>query len=126
MLFIFSHDANPLQRTYRPRILRSYPDITSWSQFNPEAASRLCLPQGLRFCTDKEISQGGPGTAPKCHSFVLTKEDGEKSHGLSIVFYEPVQDNNICNALHTLQKMYYNTEGSEGNFILCNHILSFS
>ena len=115
----FSHDGNPLQRTYRPRILRSYPDITSWSQFNPEAASRLILPQGLRFCTDKEISQReNSGTSPKCHSFILTKEDGEKSHGLSIVFYEPVQDNNICNALHTLQKMYYNTEGSEGNLTM--------
>ena len=113
-LLIYSHDANPLERTYRPRILRSYPDISSWSQFNPEAASRLILPQGLRFCTDKEISQGGPGTTPKCHPFILTKEDGEKSHGVSIVYYEPVQDNNICNALHTLQKMYYNSEGNEG------------
>ena len=39
---------SPLERSYKPRILRHYPDITSWSHFNPEALSRLCLPQGLR------------------------------------------------------------------------------
>ena len=108
--FILSHEANPLERAYRPRILRHYPDITSWSHFNPEAVSRLILPQGLRFCTQKEISRRGQGIDPKCHPFILTKEDGEKSHGLAIVFYEPVQDINICHALHTLQKMYYNTQ----------------
>jgi hypothetical protein len=40
---------------------------------------------------------------PKCHPFLLTKEDGEKSCGLSLVFYEEVKDINICHAIHTLQ-----------------------
>ena len=65
---------NPLERSYKPRILRHYPDMTTWSHFNPEAVSRLVLPQGLRFCTDKEVS----ANPAKCHPFVVTKEDGER------------------------------------------------
>ena len=63
---------------------------------------RLILPNGLRFCTDKEIRT----LSPKSHSFVLTKEDGEKCLGVSLIFYEEVKDINICHAVHTLQKMY--------------------
>ena len=37
---------------------------------------------------------------------VLTKEDGEKCFGVSLIFYEEVKDINICHAVHTLQKMY--------------------
>ena len=40
---------SPLERSYKPRVLQHYPDITSWSHFNPEALSRLCLPQGLKY-----------------------------------------------------------------------------
>ena len=69
---------NPLERSYKPRILRHYPDITTWSHFNPEAVSRLVLPQGLRFATDKEIQQDQAVAAPRCHPFVVTKEDGER------------------------------------------------
>ena len=93
-------DVNPLEKSYKPRILRHYPDLTTWSHFNPEAVSRLVLPQGLKFCTEKEKPE------PHCHPFVVTKEDGERSFGVSIVFYEKVIDINICHALHTLQKMY--------------------
>ena len=97
-----SHEFNPLERSYKPRILRHYPDITSWSHFNPDALSRLCLPQGLRFCTHREVSN----FTPTCHPFILTKEDGTKSCGFSLVYFEEVKEINICHALHTLQKMY--------------------
>ena len=43
-----AQECNPLERSYKPRVLQHYPDITQWSHFNPEALSRLCLPQGLR------------------------------------------------------------------------------
>jgi len=95
-------EQSPLERSYKPRILCHYPDITSWSHFNPEALSRLCLPQGLRFCTQSERSS----VPPTCHPFILTREDGTKSCGFSLVYFEEVSDMNICHALHTLQKMY--------------------
>ncbi|XP_023347646.1 DENN domain-containing protein 5B, partial [Eurytemora carolleeae] len=96
-------DTSPLDRSYKPRILRHYPDMTSWSHFNPEALSRLCLPNGLRFSNDKSRYP------PSCHPFVLTKEDGSKSCGFSLVYLEEVKDLNVCHALHSLQKMH-NTE----------------
>ena len=95
-------ECNPLERSYKPRVLQHYPDITKWSHFNPEALSRLCLPQGLRFCTQTERDS----FPPSFHPFILTKEDGSKSCGFSLVFMEEVTDMNICHALHTLQKMY--------------------
>ena len=95
-------EQSPLERSYKPRILCHLPDITSWSHFNPEALSRLCLPQGLRFCTQREQSS----VPPTCHPFILTREDGTKSCGFSLVYFEEVSDMNICHALHTLQKMY--------------------
>lgn len=95
-------EQSPLERSYKPRILRHYPDITSWSHFNPEALSRLCLPQGLRFCTQSEKDT----VPPSCHPFIMTREDGSKSCGFSLVYFEEVKDMNICHALHTLQKMY--------------------
>ncbi len=49
----------------------------------------------------------------RCHPFVITREDGEKSHGVAIVFYEEVKDDKICHAVHTLQKMY-STEAAAG------------
>merc|ERR1719391_637572 len=97
-----SQEYNPLERSYKPRVLHHYPDITRWSHFNPEALSRLCLPQGLKFCTQAERES----FLPSFHPFILTKEDGSKSCGFSLVFMEEVRDMNICHALHTLQKMY--------------------
>jgi len=93
-------DNSPLDRSYKPRILRHYPDMTGWSHFNPEALSRLCLPNGLRFSNSKGRYP------PACHPFVLTKEDGTKSCGFSLVYSEEVKDMNVCHALHTLQKMH--------------------
>jgi hypothetical protein len=48
-----------------------------------------------------------------CHPFILTREDGSKSCGFSLVYFEEVKDMNICHALHTLQKMY-STDAESG------------
>ena len=61
---------NPLERSYKPAILRHLPDASSWSNYNPEALSRLILPNGLKFCTDKEVAN----LKPKSHSFVRRKK----------------------------------------------------
>ena len=44
---------------------------------------------------------------------MVTREDGEKTHGAAVIFYEEVKDVNICHAVHTLQKMY-STEAEGG------------
>ena len=33
-------DNNPLERSYKPAILRHLPDASSWANYNPEALSR--------------------------------------------------------------------------------------
>ena len=58
---------NPLERAYRPRILRKFPDHHAdgggggggggnLASLNDDILCRLILPQGLRFCTQKELS----------------------------------------------------------------------
>ena len=67
---------NPLERSYKPAILRHLPDASSWSNYNPEALSRLILPNGLKFCTDKEVAN----LKPKSHSFVSGNIPYKESH----------------------------------------------
>lgn len=60
---------------------------------------QLCLPNGLRFRTQKHsVTQ-----APLFHSFVITKEDGKRIYGFSLIFYEEVKNKDICSAMQTLQ-----------------------
>lgn len=69
----------------------------------------LCLPQGLKFRTQKHsVTQ-----APVFHSFLITREDGKRCYGFSLIFYEEVRNRDICNAMQTLQAMYI-TELSGG------------
>jgi hypothetical protein len=69
----------------------------------------FCLPQGLKFRTQKHsVTQ-----APIFHSFLITREDGKRCYGFSLVFYEEVRNRDICNAMQTLQAMYI-TELSSG------------
>eukprot|EP00095_Tigriopus_kingsejongensis_P007193 maker-scaffold192_size271026-snap-gene-0.15 protein:Tk07193 transcript:maker-scaffold192_size271026-snap-gene-0.15-mRNA-1 annotation:"denn domain-containing protein 5b" len=104
-----SSDFNPMERSYQPKILRLMPKRDLGSNFNPDAMCQLIMPEGLRFCTDREIKN----CPPKSHSFVVTKEDGEKVYGVALIFYELITDSNICHAVHTLQKMY-STEAEGG------------
>jgi hypothetical protein len=65
------------------------------------------LPKGVLF--DKHENK------PKFHPFLITKEDGSRVYGGSIVFYELVDDDSICIAMQTLQTMY------EAEFCLTNN-----
>ena len=40
------------------------------------------------------------------HTFIVTREDGSRSYGHALLFYEEVGDRDVCTALHTLQQMY--------------------
>jgi len=61
----------------------------------------------LRFRTQKHSVE------PTFHSFVLTKEDGHRTYGFSLVFYEECRNRKICAAMQTLQAMHI-TELSSG------------
>lgn len=56
----------------------------------------MSLPNGLRFKTQKHNLE------PEFHSFIVTKQNGERCYGHSLIFYEKAP-NKICSAMQTLQ-----------------------
>ncbi|KAH0949807.1 hypothetical protein HN011_010229 [Eciton burchellii] len=102
-----SLQCTPLDRAYKSKVLGHYPDSVAWNPFDEHAVCMLCLPSGLRFRTQKHSVE------PTFHSFVLTKEDGHRTYGFSLVFYEECRNRKICAAMQTLQAMHI-TELSSG------------
>ncbi|XP_018345255.1 PREDICTED: DENN domain-containing protein 5B isoform X1 [Trachymyrmex septentrionalis] len=102
-----SLQCTPLDRAYKSKVLGHYPDSVPWNPFDEHAVCMLCLPSGLRFRTQKHSVE------PTFHSFVLTKEDGHRTYGFSLVFYEECRNRKICCAMQTLQAMHI-TELSSG------------
>ncbi|XP_053641988.1 DENN domain-containing protein 5B isoform X1 [Cherax quadricarinatus] len=91
----------PLERSYKARVLGHYPDHAPTSlPFDHHAVQMLCLPRGLQFRTQKHFLE------PRFHPFLVTKEDGSRAHGFAYVFYEEVNSQQICTAMHTLQSVY--------------------
>ncbi|KYQ60182.1 DENN domain-containing protein 5A [Trachymyrmex zeteki] len=111
LLVVFAGDSlqcTPLDRAYKSKVLGHYPDSVPWNgPFDEHAVCMLCLPSGLRFRTQKHSVE------PIFHSFVLTKEDGHRTYGFSLVFYEECRNRKICSAMQTLQAMHI-TELSSG------------
>ncbi|XP_076396761.1 DENN domain containing pinstripe isoform X2 [Megachile rotundata] len=102
-----SLQCTPLDRAYKSKVLGHYPVSVPWNPFDEHAVCMLCLPSGLRFRTQKHSVE------PTFHSFVLTKEDGHRTYGFSLVFYEECRNRKICAAMQTLQAMHI-TELSSG------------
>ncbi|XP_076762018.1 DENN domain containing pinstripe isoform X1 [Xylocopa sonorina] len=102
-----SLQCTPLDRAYKSKVLGHYPDSVPWNPFDEHAVCMLCLPSGLRFRTQKHSVE------PTFHSFVLTKHDGHRTYGFSLVFYEECRNRKICAAMQTLQAMHI-TELSSG------------
>ncbi|XP_044255618.1 DENN domain-containing protein 5B [Tribolium madens] len=100
---------SPLERSYKGKVLAHYPENVPHNPFDASAVCMFCLPQGLKFRTQKHsVTQ-----APLFHSFLITREDGKRCYGFSLIFYEEVRNRDICNAMQTLQAMYI-TELSSG------------
>ncbi|XP_063223946.1 DENN domain-containing protein 5B isoform X2 [Bacillus rossius redtenbacheri] len=90
----------PLDRSYKSHVLGRYPDSVPWNPFDKDAVCMLCLPQGVRFRTQKHALQ------PQFHSFIITREDGSRNYGFSYIFYEEIRNRKICSAVQTLQAMH--------------------
>ncbi|XP_076274103.1 DENN domain containing pinstripe isoform X1 [Rhynchophorus ferrugineus] len=101
---------SPLERSYKCKVLAHYPENNKANPFDESAVCMLALPSGLRFRTQKHsVTQ-----APTFHSFLITREDGKRFYGFSLIFYEEVRNRDICTAMQTLQAMYI-TELSSGS-----------
>ncbi|KAH6924862.1 hypothetical protein HPB50_025760 [Hyalomma asiaticum] len=99
----------PLDRCYKGKVLAHYPENVSWNPFDPSAIGMLSLPHGLSFRTQKHSRE------PFFHPFVITREDGSRTYGQALTFYEEVIDRQICSAMQTLQAMHLTELSSSGN-----------
>ena len=61
---------------------------------------QLCMPKGLSFRTQADNKE------PQFHSFIITREDGSRTYGFVLTFYEEVTSKQICTAMQTLYQMH--------------------
>ncbi|XP_040599607.1 DENN domain-containing protein 5B isoform X1 [Mesocricetus auratus] len=93
-------DQSPLRRTFKSKVLAHYPQSLEWSPFDQDAVNMLCMPKGLSFRTQADSKE------PQFHSFIITREDGSRTYGFVLTFYEEVTSKQICTAMQTLYQMH--------------------
>ncbi|XP_018608112.1 DENN domain-containing protein 5A-like isoform X2 [Scleropages formosus] len=93
-------DQSPLRRTFKSKVLAHYPENVEWSPFDQDAVGMLCMPKGLSFRTQADSRE------PQFHSFIITREDGSRTYGFALTFYEEVTSKQICSAMQTLYHMH--------------------
>nr|XP_016779183.2 DENN domain-containing protein 5B isoform X7 [Pan troglodytes] len=77
-------DQSPLRRTFKSKVLAHYPQNIEWNPFDQDAVNMLCMPKGLSFRTQTDNKD------PQFHSFIITREDGSRTYGFVLTFYEEV------------------------------------
>ncbi|KAI1889823.1 hypothetical protein AGOR_G00166890 [Albula goreensis] len=93
-------EQSPLRRTFKSKVLAHYPENVEWSPFDQDAVGMLCMPKGLSFRTQTDSRE------PQFHSFIITREDGSRTYGFALTFYEEVTSKQICSAMQTLYHMH--------------------
>ncbi|XP_054227243.1 DENN domain-containing protein 5B isoform X8 [Homo sapiens] len=93
-------DQSPLKRTFKSKVLAHYPQNIEWNPFDQDAVNMLCMPKGLSFRTQTDNKD------PQFHSFIITREDGSRTYGFVLTFYEEVTSKQICTAMQTLYQMH--------------------
>lgn len=58
------------------------------------------MPKGLAFRTQVDSRE------PHFHSFIITREDGSRTYGFALTFFEEVTSQQICSAMQTLYHMH--------------------
>ncbi|XP_041443807.1 DENN domain-containing protein 5B-like isoform X2 [Xenopus laevis] len=100
------HDAgenfeqSPLRRTFKSKVLAHYPQNVEWNPFDQDAVNMLCMPKGLSFRTQADNRD------PEFHSFIITREDGSRTYGFVLTFFEEVTSKQMCAAMQTLYDMH--------------------
>ena len=58
------------------------------------------MPKGLAFRTQIDSRE------PQFHSYIITREDGSRTYGFALTFFEEVTSKQICSAMQTLYHMH--------------------
>uniref|UniRef100_A0A8C5QS04 DENN domain containing 5A n=1 Tax=Leptobrachium leishanense TaxID=445787 RepID=A0A8C5QS04_9ANUR len=93
-------EQTPLRRTFKSKVLARYPENVDWNAFDQDAVGMLCMPKGLSFKTQSDCQD------PQFHSFIITREDGSRTFGFALTFFEEVTSKQICSAMQTLYHMH--------------------
>ncbi|XP_036284504.1 DENN domain-containing protein 5A isoform X7 [Pipistrellus kuhlii] len=93
-------EQTPLRRTFKSKVLARYPENVEWNPFDQDAVGMLCMPKGLAFKTQADPRE------PQFHAFIITREDGSRTFGFALTFYEEVTSKQICSAMQTLYHMH--------------------
>uniref|UniRef100_A0A7M4FKC0 DENN domain containing 5B n=2 Tax=Crocodylus porosus TaxID=8502 RepID=A0A7M4FKC0_CROPO len=93
-------DQSPIRRTFKSKVLAHFPQNIEWNPFDQDAVNMLCMPKGLSFRTQADNRD------PQFHSFIITREDGSRTYGFVLTFYEEVTSKQICTAMQTLYQMH--------------------
>ncbi|XP_053304823.1 DENN domain-containing protein 5A isoform X2 [Spea bombifrons] len=93
-------EQTPLRRTFKSKVLAHYPENVEWNAFDQDAVGMLCMPKGLSFKTQSDPRD------PQFHSFIITREDGSRTFGFALTFFEEVTSKQICSAMQTLYHMH--------------------
>ncbi|KAE8606090.1 hypothetical protein XENTR_v10010596 [Xenopus tropicalis] len=93
-------EQTPLRRTFKSKVLARYPENVEWNAFDQDAVGMLCMPKGLAFKTQADPKE------PQYHAFIITREDGSRTFGFSLTFFEEVTSKQICSAMQTLYHMH--------------------
>ncbi|XP_077420215.1 DENN domain-containing protein 5A isoform X2 [Vanacampus margaritifer] len=93
-------EQSPLRRTFKSKVLAHYPGNVEWNPFDQDAVGMLCMPKGLAFRTQVDSRE------PHFHSFIITREDGSRTYGFALTFFEEVTSKQICSAMQTLYHMH--------------------
>ncbi|XP_073506205.1 DENN domain-containing protein 5B isoform X1 [Phyllobates terribilis] len=93
-------DQSPVRRTFKSKVLAHYPQNVEWNPFDQDAVNMLCMPKGLSFRTQADNRD------PQFHSFIITREDGSRTYGFVLTFFEEVTSKQICTAMQTLYQMH--------------------
>ncbi|KAF3832673.1 hypothetical protein F7725_026338 [Dissostichus mawsoni] len=93
-------EQSPLRRTFKSKVLAHYPENVEWNPFDQDAVGMLCMPKGLAFRTQVDSRE------PQFHSYIITREDGSRTYGFALTFFEEVTSKQICSAMQTLYHMH--------------------
>ncbi|XP_065117632.1 DENN domain-containing protein 5A isoform X2 [Paramisgurnus dabryanus] len=93
-------EQSPLRRTFKSKVLAHFPENVEWNPFDQDAVGMLCMPKGLSFRTQSDTRE------PQFHSFIITREDGSRTYGFALTFFEEVTSKQICSAMQTLYHMH--------------------
>jgi len=94
-------DPDFLTKSYPPKVLSHFPND---KYFDEHAICTLCLPDGLHL---RQISYP-KDEQPEFHSFVITKEDGSRTYGCALSFYEVNTDQKLVDAVKCQEQIAEN------------------